>query len=191
MNAAPTGGRRLPGVEGLWVFIGFDAVIFALLFATFSNDRRAAPELFEASRDTLNLHLGGLNTLLLLTSSWLVALAVQAVKRGESARVPALLLGGALTGATFVLSKAVEYGQKLSDGVGPATNTFYQWYFVLTGVHLAHVVAGTALLTWVWRTSRRPGYPGANRVVLECVASFWHLVDLLWIVLFPLLYLQR
>ncbi len=182
------GGRRLPGVDGFWVFIGFDAVIFALLFGTFLNDRRSEPELFEASRQTLNFHLGGLDTLILLTSSWLVALAVQAFKRGEQHRVPGLLLGGALTGGAFVISKAVEYTAKLTDGVTPASDTFYSWYFVITGIHLAHVVVGTGLLIFLWTRSRRPD---PSQVVLECVASFWHLVDLLWIVIFPLLYLQR
>ena len=143
MTVAPVeGSRRLPGVDGFWVFIGFDAVIFALLFGSFLNDRRSAPELFEASRQTLNLHIGGLDTLILLTSSWLVALAVQAFHRGEPARVPRLLLGGALTGGAFVVSKAIEYIEKLTDGVTPASDTFYSWYFVLTGIHLAHVVAG-------------------------------------------------
>lgn len=181
-------GRRLPGVDGFWVFLGFDAVIFALLFGSFLNDRRSEPELFEASRQTLNFHIGGLDTLILLTSSWLVALAVQAFKRGELDRVPRLLLGGALTGGAFVVSKAVEYTAKLTDGVTPASDTFYSWYFVITGIHLAHVVAGTGLLVFLWTRSRRPD---PSRVVLECVASFWHLVDLLWIVIFPLLYLQR
>jgi nitric oxide reductase NorE protein len=136
----------------------------------------------------LNLTLAGLDTLLLLTSSWLVALAVQAVSRHRPERAPRLLLGGVLTGAGFVVSKSVEYTEKLVDGTTPATNSFYGWYFLLTGVHLAHVLAGTGLLTFTWRRSRRGV---SQRVLLECVASFWHLVDLLWIVLFPLLYLQR
>jgi len=181
---------RLPGVDGLWVFIGFDAVIFALLFASFQHDRYGDPALFEASRRTLNFHLAGLDTLLLLTSSWLVALAVQAVARDDP-RAPRLLLGGMLTGAMFVVSKSVEYAEKLIDGITPATDALYGWYFLLTGVHLAHVLAGTGLLGYTWRRSRRGAYRDGNRVVLECVASFWHLVDLLWLVLFPLLYLQR
>src|SRR5882757_1844662 len=181
---------RLPGADGLWVFIGFDAVIFALLFASFQHDRYGDPALFEASRRTLNFHLAGLDTLLLLTSSWLVALAVQAVARDDP-RAPRLLLGGMLTGAMFVVSKSVEYAEKLIDGITPATDALYGWYFLLTGVHLAHVLAGTGLLGYTWRRSRRGAYRDGNRVVLECVASFWHLVDLLWLVLFPLLYLQR
>lgn len=189
--ARATAQRRLPGVDGLWVFIGFDAVIFALLFASFMSDRRGDPELFEVSRRSLNFHVGGLNTLVLLTSSWLVALAVQAAKRAESNRVAGFLLGGMLTGALFVIVKSAEYAVKLSDGINPGSDTFFTWYFVLTGVHLTHVVVGTALLCWVWRRSRRRRDSPGEVIVLECVASFWHLVDLLWLVLFPLLYLQR
>lgn len=183
--------RRLPGVDGVWVFIGADAVIFAILFMSFMQDRLKDPSLFEASRQTLNLHLGGLDTLILLTSSWLVALAVQAIKRDHLDRVAGYLLGGVLTGLMFVVSKSVEYFQKFADGITPATDAFYMWYFTLTGIHLAHVLLGTSLLTFLWIKARRATYSSTHRVVPECVASFWHLVDLLWIVLFPLLYLQK
>jgi nitric oxide reductase NorE protein len=183
--------RRLPGVDGIWVFIGADSVIFAILFGSFMSDRHGNAALFEASRHTLNFNLGGLDTLILLTSSWFVALAVQTVKRGELDRTPRLLLGGVLTGLLFVISKSVEYTEKFVAGITPATDPFYMWYFVLTGIHLLHVLAGTSLLIYVWTKARARAYHSGNRVVLECVASFWHLVDLLWIVIFPLLYLQR
>ena len=183
--------KRLPGVEGIWVFIGADSVIFAILFLTFMQDRLKNPAMFEASRHTLNLHLGGIDTLILLTSSWSVALAIQALKRDLSGRAPRYLLGGVLTGLMFVASKSIEYFQKFAHGLTPGTNPFYMWYFTLTGIHLAHVVAGTSLLTYLWVRSRRGTYDHLHRALPESVASFWHLVDLLWIVLFPLLYLMR
>ncbi|HXY63531.1 MAG TPA: cytochrome c oxidase subunit 3 family protein, partial [Mycobacterium sp.] len=104
--------RRLPGVEGIWVFIGADSVIFAILFMSFMQDRLKNPAVFEASRHTLNMHLGGIDTLILLTSSWSVALAVQAMKRDQIDREPRLLLGGAVTGLMFMVSKSAEYFQK-------------------------------------------------------------------------------
>ena len=137
---------RLPGAEGLWVFIGADAVVFALLFLLFSQARHAAPVLFEASRRTLNLDLGGLDTLILLTSSWLVVLAIRALARDELARAPRFLLAGVVTGAAFVVSKIVEYVEKIVVGLTPATNPFFMWYFVLTGIHLLHVLLGIAAL---------------------------------------------
>jgi nitric oxide reductase NorE protein len=183
--------RRLPGVDGVWVFIGADAVIFAILFGSFMSERLHNPAVFEASRQTLNINLGGIDTLILLTSSWAVALAIQALKRDLVGVVPKYLLGGVLTGVMFVLSKSIEYFEKFTHGITPATDPFYMWYFTLTGIHLTHVLVGTSLLTYLWLRSRRVVYNSSNRVVPECVASFWHLVDLLWIVLFPLLYLMK
>ena len=183
--------RRLPGVDGVWVAIGADAVIFAILFGSFMQARMKDPALFEASRQTLNMNFGGIDTLILLTSSWSVALAIQALKRDLVDRVPRYLLGGALTGLLFMMSKSIEYFQKFAEGLTPATNDFYMWYFTLTGIHLLHVVFGTSLLTYAWIKSRRGAYSSSNRVVPECVASYWHLVDLLWIMIFPLLYLMK
>jgi nitric oxide reductase NorE protein len=183
--------RRLPGVEGIWVFIGADSVIFAILFLSFMQDRLKDPALFEASRQSLNMNLGGLDTLILLTSSWSVALAVQAMKRDLVHLEPRYLLGGALTGLMFVVSKSIEYFQKFAHGLTPGTNPFYMWYFTLTGIHLTHVVVGASLLTYLWIRSRRGTYDHLHKAVPESVASFWHLVDLLWIVLFPLLYLMK
>ena len=183
--------RRLPGVDGVWVFIGADSVIFAILFLTFMQDRLKTPALFEVSRHTLNMNLGGIDTLILLTSSWSVALAVQALKRDLIERVPRYLLGGVFTGLMFVVSKSIEYFQKFAHGLTPGTNPFYMWYFTLTGIHLAHVLLGTSLLTFVWVRSRSDAFSSSHRAVPESVASFWHLVDLLWVVLFPLLYLMK
>jgi len=183
--------RRLPGVEGVWVFIGADSVIFAILFLNFMQNRLKEPAVFEASRHTLNMNLGGIDTLILLTSSWSVALAIQALKRDLTDRVPRYLLGGVLTGLMFVVSKSIEYFQKFAHGLTPGTNPFYMWYFTLTGIHLVHVLLGTSLLTFLWIRSRRGAWSSSHRAVPESVASFWHLVDLLWIVIFPLLYLMK
>ena len=191
VTAKRTKPRRLPGVDGVWVFIGADLVIFAILFLSFMQDRLKNPATFEASRQTLNMHLGGIDTLILLTSSWSVALAVQAMKRDQIDREPRLLLGGAVTGLMFVASKSIEYFEKFAHGITPGTNPFYMWYFTLTGIHLIHVVVGTSLLTYLWVRSWRGTYDHLHRAVPESVASYWHLVDLLWIVLFPLLYLMK
>jgi nitric oxide reductase NorE protein len=183
--------RRLPGVDGVWVFIGADSVIFAILFMSFMQERLKNPDVFETSRQTLNMHLGGIDTLILLTSSWSVALAVQAMKRDLVDREPLLLLGGAVTGLMFMVSKAIEYFQKFAHGITPGTNPFFMWYFTLTGIHLIHVVVGTSMLTYLWVRSRRGTYDHLHKAVPESVASYWHLVDLLWVVLFPLLYLMK
>ncbi len=168
-----------------------DSVIFALLFGSFMQARLHNPAVFETSRHALNMNLGGIDTLILLTSSWSVALGIQALKRDLVEHASRYLLGGVLTGLMFMVSKSIEYVEKIAAGITPVTNEFYMWYFTLTGIHLVHVVAGTGLLSYVWVRSRRGAYSASRRVVPECVVSFWHLVDLLWIVIFPLLYLQR
>jgi nitric oxide reductase NorE protein len=183
--------RRLPGVDGVWVFIGADSVIFAILFLSFMQERLKEPAVFEASRQTLNMHVGGIDTLILLTSSWSVALGVQAMKRDLVDREPLFFLGGAVTGLMFVASKSIEYFEKFSHGINPGTNPFFMWYFTLTGIHLIHVVVGTSLLTYLWIRSRRGTYDHLHKAVPESIASYWHLVDFLWIVLFPLLYLMK
>ncbi|WP_273735241.1 cytochrome c oxidase subunit 3 [Mycolicibacterium septicum] len=191
--ASPLGARRnrLPGVEGIWALIGADAVLFAVLFGSFMQERQHGPTVFEASRQTLNLNLGGIDTLILLTSSWMVALAIHALKNDLIERVHRYLLAGMLCGFLFMACKAIEYVQKLTHGITPATNSFYMWYFTLTGVHLFHVALGTALLTFIWIRSRHGHYRNTNQAVPESAASFWHLVDLVWLVLFPLLYLLK
>jgi nitric oxide reductase NorE protein len=82
----------------------------------------------------------------------------------------------------------MEYTEKFVAGITPATDAFYMWYFTLTGIHLVHVLVGTGLLTYLWIKARRKNI---NIKGIECIASYWHLVDLLWIVLFPLLYLLQ
>lgn len=178
-------------MDGVWVFIGADLVIFCILFGSFMHDRYAQPSIFESSRHALNFNFGGIDTLILLTSSWCVALAVDAAKRDDSVGVRKFLLGGFVTGIAFTVSKSIEYTGKFTSGVTPGTNGFFMWYFTLTGIHLAHVIVGTILLVALWWKSRRTALRSDNRTYLECVASFWHLVDLLWIMIFPLLYLLR
>lgn len=183
--------RHLPGVEGIWVFVAADMTVFGILFALFMVARRADPALFEASRQTLNPDFGGVNTLILLTSSWFVVLAADAVRRQQVTRAPRMLAGAFLCGIAFMISKAIEYTQKLGSGITMLTNDFYMYYFTMTGIHLAHVVAGNVVLAVLWWKARARTFDPARPTVLECGATYWHMVDLLWIMLFPLLYLVR
>jgi nitric oxide reductase NorE protein len=183
-------GRKVPGVEGVWVLIAGDMVIFALLFGSFMSARLKHPALFEASRHALDFHRGGINTLLLLTSSWCVVMALRAVRVDR--RSPALrwLAGGILGGCGFAVSKVLEYVSEVHAGHTAGSGDFFMYYFMMTGIHLFHVILGTLILTifWFrWRTARE----GRSLAGFESAAIFWHMVDLLWIVLFPLLYLVR
>lgn len=182
--------RRLPGFEGIWVFVGLDMMLFALLFGSFMFTRSSDAATFEASRHALSIHYGGINTLILLTSSWFMVLAVQAARRQEKI---APWLGAVIAGGVaFGVSKAFEYAGKIQAGYTMLTNDFFMYYYVLTGIHLFHVLAGCVALMVFW-TRARAGSDSTGRgsAGLESMGIYWHMVDLLWIVLFPLLYLVR
>jgi nitric oxide reductase NorE protein len=183
--------RRLPGVEGVWVFVIADMTVFAVLFGSFIVGRHHNPGLFEASRHALNPNIGGVNTLILLTSSWFAALALDAVRKSRFALAQRFIGGAFLCGLAFMVSKGIEYTEKLNAGISLLTNDFFMYYFTLTGIHLFHVVAGNVVLLVLWFMARSRSFNPERPVVLECGAIYWHMVDLLWIVLFPLLYLVR
>ena len=180
---------RLPGEAGLWVFLAADMMVFGLFFISFMLERSKNVALFNLSRLALDQNAGGINTLILLTSSWLVVLAVQAAKANRLRQIPWLLGGAVLCGGAFSTLKVMEYAAKLQHGISMLTNDFYMFYFIFTGIHLLHVIGGTVVLAILWHKSRSCSYHCNNYGALESGASFWHMVDLLWIVLFPLLYL--
>jgi nitric oxide reductase NorE protein len=182
--------RHLPGVEGVWVFVYADMAVFALIFGSFMWDRHHAQELFETSRQALSLNFGGINTLILLTSSMLVVLGVDALKVGRTHLAPGFLFSAMACGVAFIVSKILEYGHKFDAGIGLTTNAFFQYYFIMTGLHLGHVVVGTAILA-VLAAKARAERPGCRVTMYEGGATYWHMVDLLWVCIFPLLYLVR
>jgi nitric oxide reductase NorE protein len=118
-------------------------------------------------------------------------LAARAVRGASGRRAPLLMLGAFAFGVGFVVVKVFEYHEKLAAGVTPETNKFYMYYFVLTGLHLAHLVVGLLILVALWTLSRKAELTETQVMFFEGGACFWHMVDLLWIVIFPLLYLVR
>jgi nitric oxide reductase NorE protein len=192
----PRGGggsvpRRVPAEGGVWVFIFGDLCIFAFVFLLFVSARAQDPELFRQSQQALSPDLGMVNTFLLLTSSLFVVIGVRAVRSGLSEIAPKLFVGALVCGSCFVLVKILEYREKIHSGLKPTTNDFYLWYYLMTGLHLFHLIVGMGAITLVWSLSRRPAPTGRNVVLVEAGACFWHLIDLLWIIIFPLLYLVK
>ena len=182
---------RLRGDLGVWLVILLELLTFAILFVAFAFARTRELEVFNASQATLNLQAGALNTVLLITGSWCVASAVRAVGRNASAAGARWLLASLACGAGFVVVKLAEFAQKLGAGVDMASNTFYMFYFFLTGFHFLHVLVGMLAIVYLWFKTRRGIYGSHNLHALETGAAFWHMVDLLWIVLFPLVYVMR
>jgi nitric oxide reductase NorE protein len=187
VRAAAAG--HTPGEPGLWIFILGDMTLFGAFFLGYLVERRGDREAFAGSARALSGTLGTVNTVVLLTSSLVVVTALRNL-RAARPRHAARLIGLAVAlAATFAVLKTTEYRTLLVDGHQPAENSFFTYYFVLTGVHLLHLVVGAALLVALLvRTRRRPPHGGGLRFA-EGVACYWHMVDLLWIALFPLLYL--
>jgi nitric oxide reductase NorE protein len=182
--------RRIPGEEGLWVFILGDMTIFALFFGTILVTRGDAPTTFAAAQQELHPALGIVNTALLLTGSLLVIHGLRRLGDGTAlaSRFFALTLICALG---FALVKGAEYALLIDEGHTAGSSDFFRYYFVFTGVHLAHLVIGTVVLFFVARMARRPQVTPGQRKFAECGGIYWHMVDALWLVLFPLLYLIR
>ncbi len=173
----------LPGNPLMWVLILSELAVFMAFFVLYISERAAQVTLFNDAQQHLDPLVGGLNTMVLLTSGLLVALAVEAVARGNVRRTRQWLGGAAALGVVFGAIKIFEYSSKFAVGITPETNTFFGFYFGLTAFHFAHVIFGLVLLGLVsWKS---------NLENVETAAAFWHMVDLIWILLYPLLYLLR
>lgn len=195
--------EHLPGEVGIWVFILGDMLVFALFFIVFTYYRGLNTELYLQSQAALNQNYGALNTLLLLLSSWFVVVAVGDVRssvgnaaansglvQNPSSRAPLLLSLAFLCGCGFATVKIIEYSEKFSAGISITSNEFFMYYYIFTGLHFLHVLIGLGVLVFLWRKAR-VGVQKKDLILMESGATFWHMVDLLWIVLFPLIYLMK
>lgn len=187
--APPHTARRIPGESGTWVFLFGDMVVFGAFFVTFLVERAGAPEVFDTARTTLHIGIGVLNTLVLLTSSLCVVLALNAIRVGSRKIAANAVVVAIALGVVFIVLKATEYVALANAGHGPGANDFYLYYFILTGLHLFHVCLGLGALAFVLSQTRRAEMSATRTALVEGAACFWHLVDLLWIFLFALLYL--
>jgi nitric oxide reductase NorE protein len=178
-----------PGTDGLWTFVFIDMLIFLMIFFTFMSERMGHVDLYAASQLRLDELVGLANTLILLTSSWMMVEAVQAARRRDGTRVRRYLGLAWLLGLAFGLSKLAEYSLKIRAGITPATNSFYSFYFFITLVHFLHVIAGMVFIGYCRSQARSRAGTGQYLTGLENVGLFWHFVDVLWVFIFPLLYL--
>ncbi|MDP2248407.1 MAG: cytochrome c oxidase subunit 3 family protein [Nitrosomonadales bacterium] len=181
----------LPGDLAIWIFIFAEMLVFGVLFISYAFTRAYDVELFNASQLTLSQTAGAVNTLVLITSSYFVVRAVSAIKRDNSILCARWLSGAFLLGGVFVVIKLIEFYEKFSSGISLSTNAFYMFYLSLTFFHFMHVLMGMIILSCVIVKAKQGGYSRNDHVGVETGASFWHMVDLLWIILFPLIYVIR
>ena len=182
---------RLAGDLAMWLIILAELLTFGILFLCYAFARSQNVALFNASQLTLDLNSGAINTVLLITGSWCVVRAVKAVRRNALAPGVRWLLAALVCGVGFVSLKVIEFSAKLDAGIDLSTNTFYMFYILLTAFHFFHVILGMIFLTVLMFKTWRGAYGSHEHHALETGAAFWHMVDLLWIVLFPLVYVMR
>jgi nitric oxide reductase NorE protein len=182
-------GVHLPGGFDIWVFVLGDLMFFAAYFVIFMVYRIQEPKLFLESQRHLDLTTAAINTLVLLTSSRFVALGVQAARSGGQRRATRMVTAGGLCGAVFVVIKLYEWHSEISRGFTLPHNDFFMFYFMLTGVHLFHVLLGMLILGLGVRELRTSSSPRVGLV--EVGAVYWHMVDVLWIMIFAVVYLMR
>ena len=193
--------QREAAALGMWAFLGQEVMFFGGLFTVYLVYRVLYPDAFFQGSAHLPIALGTLNTAVLIGSSLTMALAVRAAQL-ERGRQAALLIAATMALACVFLGvKSVEYGEKWHDalvpglrwapeaGADPHLNIFYALYFVMTGCHALHMIIGLGLMVFVARKAWRGRYTSANHIGIECLGLYWHFVDLVWIFLFPLLYL--
>ena len=178
----------LPGDFAMWIFIFAELAMFGLFFMVFAITRTMDYTVFESSQRTLNRALGAIDTAVLITGSYAVVRAVQAIRR-DAARACVHWLGLAIgLGGIFLALKLYEFHQDVARGITLSTNTFYMFYLSLTFLHFMHVVMAMIILAVVAWKARGGHYNAVNHAGVETAASFWHMVDLIWIILFILVY---
>lgn len=180
---------HVPGEASMWFFVIGDLLIFGVYFVGYMYFRGQNHQLFLASQAQLNVDIGAINTVVLLTSSLFVALGTAAARAGNAA---AGLRGFCIAlafGAAFPLLKMVEWIPEIRSGLTPGKNLFFMYYYVMTGMHLCHVALGLVIMCFVIRNLKTSTTPKISFV--ETGATYWHMVDVLWLVLFALLYLMR
>lgn len=174
---------ELPGDLMMWVLIVSELLVFGAGLTAFLAVRFSDTAGFAEAQDLLDRTAGGLNTAVLVTSGLCAALAVRLRAAGRRRGARLWLAAAALLGGLFLWVKAIEYRDKIAAGIGTETHPFFTFYYLLTGFHAAHVVAGIIILGLIaWRDSLYN---------METGTAFWHMVDLVWVLLFPVIYLLR
>lgn len=175
-----------PGGLLIWIVIIMEVLTFGMALIGLAWFSVADREVFRDASNALNVGFGLANTIVLLISGFYVAASVVSVKSGNSKKTVFYLDVGLVFGLIFILVKSVEYYDKIQIGIGLDENIFYMFYWLLTGFHLLHIIAGAAMLL-VLRSKIRKGW--INVIDIEAGAAFWHMCDLIWLLLFPSLYL--
>lgn len=211
--AAAAGNARLAGhfasIEvqnhaarlGMWLFLATEILLFAGLFVCYACYRYLFPEAFAGASRLLSLEMGTINTLVLITSSFTAAMAVHYAKEGKNKLVAVMFILTLAMAVGFLVIKGFEYQHKFHEhqlpgryyayeGLQiPGASMYFTVYFLATGLHAFHVCIGMGVLAWMTVRAMKNEFGHGHYVPIELSSMYWHLVDLVWIFLFPLLYL--
>ncbi len=190
--------QREAAILGMWVFRGAELIFFGGVFRCYVATGIVQGPDFARAANRTNIALGSVNTAVLLTSSWTMALAVHAARHDRRKRLLGFLSATAALGAVFLLLKGAEYAQEFHEGLLPGRafrgsrieELYFSFYFVMTGIHALHLVIGIAILLALGVIAARARRPLSTRNGFEICGLYWHFVDIVWIFLFPLLYLR-
>ncbi|TFH02273.1 MAG: cytochrome c oxidase subunit 3 family protein [Calditrichales bacterium] len=186
---------------GMWVFLLTEILLFGGLFVAYGIFRAANPDMFYNAHKFLDVSMGTLNTIVLITSSLTMALAIRSMQVNQKKQTIAFLVATLVFASVFLVVKFFEYSHKIELGqlpgnmytfTGVAGNNphiFFSIYFAMTGLHGIHVILGMLVISWVLIKTVRGNFSDQYYTPIEMTGLYWHLVDLIWIFLFPLLYL--
>jgi cytochrome c oxidase subunit 3 len=184
---------------GMWLFLFTELLLFGGMFLLYAVYLKRYPQEFAAGGKQLDWTLGTANTVILLTSSLLAAMSVSAVQRAELRRAVGLIGGTILCAAGFMIIKYIEWSTKIGHGIfpgsahlkagAPGESVFFSLYYMTTGIHGLHVIIGAGLLGWIALKVKSGVVNDGDYILVENGALYWHLVDLIWIFIFPLYYL--
>jgi nitric oxide reductase NorE protein len=183
--------RYPPGDLAIWIFILAELGVFALFFSSYAFARLHNVALFDEFQQHLDRRAALINTLALITGSYFVVRAVAAIREGARDHCVRWLLAALGMGALFVVVKGAEYAHHFEQGITLSTNTFYMFYLSLTFFHFMHVILGMVILAAVAWKAHRGAYSADRHTGVESGASYWHMVDLVWLILFPLVYVMH
>ncbi len=174
---------------GTWSFLASEVMLFGGLISAYIILRSGSSQFFVPPRAMMGVPLATLNTFVLISSSVTMVLAIAAIQVGNVQKLKRFLLCTIGGGGIFLMIKAYEYNHKWHEGITISGSLFGSFYYTLTGLHMVHVVGGMALLSYIYWQASRGDFTAASHDRVECTGLYWHLVDLVWVLLFPILYL--
>lgn len=178
-----------PGGILVWIIVLVELLTFGMGLVVFQVQASEHRKIFEAGRSSLNQPIGMINTMILLTGGWFMTIALQTIRSGEERRSQRWLTFTILSGVGFMLLKLFEYAEKLNHGYDLHADTFFTLYWLLTVFHFIHVAIAVVILSVMWYGIHRGKYTAKDHEDVESSGVFWHMCDLIWLFVYPVVYL--